>query len=256
MEQINIAGGITLYVHKGIVDSGTGFSPDVPWDSYAASTVERFLEHCYQGDYRVPKPVKLPLATPTSTVADSDGNANWVFCTAVGHLPRCQIVNGRVVPQDDHHFCSCVTIQDDDAGGSDTEYDDYKDPSGSSGHPHGLDYFEVFLAHAELYILAQAQGRSSLTALCLGRLREALDKAAKAPVRPRFAKNLSDLLSHVHGVCGYSNIKLIDNNQARDLQNLVLSYAAMHIEEMQEECNLLMRYGEMVEDLMKEVAHR
>ncbi|KAG0641295.1 hypothetical protein HOY80DRAFT_919186 [Tuber brumale] len=259
MERVNTAGGITLYAHKSILDSGTGFYPDVPWDSFAASTVERFLEHCYQGDYRVPKPVKLPLGAPTSWIVDGDGCAHRVSHTLTGHLPRCQFVNGRAVPQDNHHSCCfCVTIQDHDAAeGSDTEDDDDKDRYGSSGHPHGLDYFEVFLAHAELYILSQTQGRSSLTALCLGRLRETLEKAAKALVRPRFANNLSDLLFHVYNVYGYSNIKLIDDDQAHDLQNLVLSYGAMHIKETKEECILLMRYGGRVaEGLMEEVANR
>ncbi|KAG0641292.1 hypothetical protein HOY80DRAFT_902604, partial [Tuber brumale] len=245
MEPINTADGLTLYVHKGVIDSRTGSFLDTPWDRFAASTVERFLEHCYQGDYRVPKPVELPLGTPTSWIVDGDGYAYGVFHTSAGHLPRCQFVKGRTVPQDDHHFCRiCVTIQDHDAAeGSDTEDDDDKDCFGSSGHPHCLDYFVVFFAHAELYILSQTQGRSSLTALCLDRLREALDKAAKALVRPRFANNLSDLLFHVYNVYGYSNIKLIDGDQAHDLQNLVLSYAAMHIKEIKEECSLLMRYG-------------
>ncbi|KAG0641294.1 hypothetical protein HOY80DRAFT_1039560, partial [Tuber brumale] len=245
MEPINTADGLTLYVHKGIIDSKTGLHPDIPWDSFAASTVERFLEHCYQGDYRVPKPVKLPLGAPTSQIVDDEGYTYGVFHTSAGHLPCSRFVKGRVVPQEVQHFCRiCVTIQAD--GG--------KDHSGSLGHPHVLDYFEVFLAHAELYILSQTQGRSSLTALCLDRLREALDKAAKAPLRPRFANNLSDLLFHVYNVYGYSNIKLIDGDQAHGLQNLVLSYAAMHIKEIKEECSLLMRYGGRVaEGLMEKM---
>ncbi|KAG0641293.1 hypothetical protein HOY80DRAFT_902605, partial [Tuber brumale] len=246
MEPINTADGLTLYVHKGIIDSRTGSLLDTPWDSFAASTVKRFLEHCYQGDYRVPEPVKLPLGAPTSQIVDDEGHTYGVFHTSAGHLPRSHFVKGQAVPQDDHHLCHiCVTIQAD--GG--------KDDSGSSGNPHCLDYFEVFLAHAELYILSQTQGRSSLTALCLDRLREALDKAAKAPLRPRFANNLSDLLFHVYNVYGYSNIKLIDGDQAHGLQNLVLSYAAMHIKEIKEECSLLMRYGGRVaEGLMEKPA--
>src|SRR5205807_619406 len=140
----------------------------------------------------------------------------------------------------------CVTIEDDayqlynhNEGneGGDTEDEDDKDDSGSSGHPNGLDYEAVFLGHAELYILSQTQGRSSLTALSLNRLREALDKAAKAPVRPRFANNLSDLLLYVYK---HGNVGLIDDHQAHDLQNLVSSCAAMHIKEMKEECSSLM----------------
>ncbi|KAG0130015.1 hypothetical protein HOY82DRAFT_592257 [Tuber indicum] len=267
MEELKTADGITLYAHKSILDLGTEPCPDTPWDSFTTSTVERFLEHCYQGDYSPPKPVKLPLATPTSSVVDGDGHADGVFHTAAGRLPRCQSANGRVVAQDGHHFCcSCVAIQDDeteedesnkddDAEGSDTEYgDDDKDDSGSLGHPNGLDYSEVFFAHAELYILSQTQGRSSLTALCLDRLRTTLDKAAKAPVRPRFATNLGRLLFYVYE---HGNVSLIDDNQAHDLQNLASSYAAMHIEEMKEECSSLMRHGgKMAEDLMKEVADR
>jgi hypothetical protein len=207
------------------------------------------------------------LATPTSSVVDGDGHADGVFHTAAGRLPHCQSANGLVVAQHGQHFCcSCVAIQDDDteedeankdddAEGSDTEYgDDDKDDSGSLGHPNGLDYSEVFFAHAELYILSQTQGRSLLTALCLDRLRTALGEAAKAPVRPRFATNLGRLLFYVYE---HGNVRLIDDNQAHDLQNLASSYAAMHIEEMKEECSSLMRHGgKMAEDLMKEVADR
>ncbi|KAG0130011.1 hypothetical protein HOY82DRAFT_505053, partial [Tuber indicum] len=253
MKELKAADAKTLYAQKGILDLGTDFYPDVPWDSFASSTVKRFLEYCNKGDYRVPRPVRLPLATPTISVVRNDGHADGVFRTAGGHPPRGQSINGRVVPQNDHLFCSsCATIKDDDAEGSYTG-----DDSGSSGNPHGSDYFAVFLAHAELYILSQTQGRSWLEVLCLDRLREAIEKAAMAPVRPRFAKNLSDLLSHVYNVYRCSNIKLIDNNQAQDLQNLVSSYAAMHINEIKEECSLLMRYGgEMAEDLVEEVANR
>ncbi|KAG0641287.1 hypothetical protein HOY80DRAFT_919170 [Tuber brumale] len=267
MEELKTADGIILYAHKSILDLGTGSRPDAPWDSFTTSTVERFLEHCYQGDYSSPKPAKLPLATPTSSVVDGDGHADGVFIAAPGRLPRCQSANGRAIAQDGHHFCcSCVTIQDDDAEedeakkeddaeGSDTEYDDDdKDDPRSPGHPNGLDYFEVFFAHAELYILSQTQGRSSLTSLCLDRLRAALDRAAGAPARPRFATNLSRLLFYVYE---HGNVRLIDDNQVHDLQNLASSYAAMHIQEMKEECSSLMRHGgKMAEDLMKVVADR
>ncbi|KAG0130018.1 hypothetical protein HOY82DRAFT_563174 [Tuber indicum] len=266
MEELKTADGITLYAYKSVLGQGTGPCLNTPWECFTTSTVERFLEHCYQGDYSPPKPAKLPLATPTSSVVDADGHAIGVFHTAAGYLPCCQFANRRAAPQGDHHFCcSCIATQEDyteeDEGnkydgvdGSDTEYADDKDDSGSSGHPHGLDYSEVFFTHAELYILSQTQGQSSLAALCLDRLRTALDKAAKAPVRPRFSTNLSRLLSYAYE---HNNVRLIDDNQAHDLQNLASSCAAMHIKDMKEECSSLMRHGgKMAEDLMKEVADR
>ncbi|KAG0641284.1 hypothetical protein HOY80DRAFT_744632 [Tuber brumale] len=262
MEQLKTADGTTLYAYKSILDSGAGFCPDSPWGSFTTPTVERFLEHCYQGDYSSPKPAKLPLATPTSSLADGDG----VFHIAAGHLFCPTFANGQPAPQDGRHVCSfCVSIQDHDAEAdegnngdgaevSDTEYGDDKDDSGPSGHPDGLDYFEVFFAHAELYILSQTQGRSPLTALCLERLHTALEKAAKAPIRSRFATNLSHLLLYVYE---HNNVKLIDDNRAHDIQNLASSYAAIHIEDTKEECSLLMRHGgKMAEDLMKGVADR
>ncbi|KAG0641289.1 hypothetical protein HOY80DRAFT_919176 [Tuber brumale] len=206
MGQFKTAEGTTLYAHKSILDSGTELRPGAPWDNFTTSTVERFLDYCYQGDYRAPKPAKLPLATPTSSVV------------------------------------------------SDIENDDDRDNFGLSGHPNGLDYFEVFFAHAELYILSQIQGRSSLAALCLDRLREALDRAANAPIRPRFATNLSRLLSYVYE---HDNVKLIDDNQAHDVQSLALSCAAMHMVDMKEEYSLLMKSGgKIAEDLMKGVVDR
>ncbi|KAG0130013.1 hypothetical protein HOY82DRAFT_650556 [Tuber indicum] len=246
MEELKTADGITLYAHKNILDQGTGSFPDATWGSFTTSTVERFLEHCYHGDYRAPEPIKQPLSLQ-----------------AAGPLARRQLVNRRAITQGDNHR-SCVTTQDDgtegsdteddDAEGSGTEGDDDKDDTGSSGHPDCLDYFGVFYAHAELYILSQTQGRSPLTALCLDRLREVLNKAAKALTRPRFATDLGRLLFYVYE---HDDVKLIDDNQAHNLQNLVSSCVAMHIEEMQEECSLLMRNGgKMAEDLMKEVAHR
>ncbi|KAG0641286.1 hypothetical protein HOY80DRAFT_1021424 [Tuber brumale] len=213
MEEIKTVDGTTLYAYKSILDPGTGSCTDVPWDSFRTSTVERFLEHCYQGDYSAPKPDILPLATPTSS--DTEG---------------------------------------DDAHHSDSEDDDKTGDPGLSRHPNGLDYSAVFLDHAELYILSQTQGRRSLAALCLNRLREALDKAANAPVRPRFAADLSCLLSYVYQ---HNHVKSIDDNQAHDLQNLASSCAAIHIEDMKEECSLLMRQGgKMAEDLMKGLADR
>ncbi|CAZ80491.1 unnamed protein product [Tuber melanosporum] len=266
MEELKTADGITLYAYKSVLGQGTSPYLNTPWECFTTSTVERFLEYCYQGDYSPPKPAKLPLATPTSSVVDADGNAIGVFQTAAGHLPCCQLANRRAAPQGDHHLCcSCIAIQEDDTeedegskydgvDGSDTEYADDKDDSGPSRHPHGLDYFEVFFTHAELYILSQTQGQSLLAALCLNRLRTALEKAAKAPVRPRFPTNLSRLLSYAYE---HNNVRLIDDNQAHDLQNLASSCAAMHIKDMKEECSSLMgRGGKMAEDLMKEVADR
>ncbi|KAG0130016.1 hypothetical protein HOY82DRAFT_650565 [Tuber indicum] len=138
VEELKTADGIALYAYKSILDQGTGSCPDTPWDSFTTSTVERFLEHCYQGDYNSPKPVKLPLATPTSSVADDDEHADGVFHTGASPLPR-------------------FTTQDDAAEGSDTEDDDETDDSRLSGHPNFLDYSKVFFAHAELYILSQTQ---------------------------------------------------------------------------------------------------
>ncbi|KAG0130014.1 hypothetical protein HOY82DRAFT_592256 [Tuber indicum] len=285
MEQLKTADGITLNVHKSILDPGTGSCPDVPWGSFSTSTVERFLEHCYRGDYSAPKPIKLPFATPTNSVDDRDEHADGVSHAAADYLPRCQLLDKRVVPEDTHYFnCSCLAIEDsgdkislrglnkygqgkddhtkddgskgDDTEGNDTEGEDDSDDSGSSGHPNGLDYFIVFLTHVELYILSKIQRRSSLTSLCLNRLREVLGKAAKAPVRPRFANNLSHLLFYAYNFYQCSGVRLVDD-QAHELQNLVSSYAAMHIEEMKVECSSLMRHGgKMAEDLMNEVANR
>jgi len=233
--------------------------------------VERFLEYCYQGDYSFPKPVKVPLATPTSSIDDYDEYADSVCHPRTDYLRGCRCVNYRVTPQDYSDLSDSTTKDDDteDAASAyesgrdddgieyedvtDTEDDD-QDDSGLSGHPNGLDYGAVFLAHAELYILSQNQGRSSLTLLSLNRLRKALDQAAKAPVRPRFANNLSDLLLYTYE---HANLSLVDDQKAHDLQNLVSSFAAIHIKEMKEEFGSLMRCGgKMAEDLMKEVVDR
>ncbi|PWW76976.1 hypothetical protein C7212DRAFT_363338 [Tuber magnatum] len=224
MMQIDTVDGAALHAHVDVLDSGRGVRTDTPWNCFKTSTVERFLEYCYQGDYSVPKPAKPLLATPTSSVYDRDNK------------------------EDEDNK------EDDDDRASDIADSDTEDDTGPSGHPNGLDYRAVFFTHAELYVLSQTQRRSSLTALCLNRLRGALDMAAKAPVRPRFASNLSDLLLYVYE---HSNVGLIDDQQAHDLQNLVSSCAAMHIKEMREECSLLMRCGgKMAEDLMKEVVCR
>ncbi|CUS09171.1 unnamed protein product [Tuber aestivum] len=191
MVQLETVDGTALHAHADVLDSGHGIRTDTPWNSFKTSTVERFLEYCYQGDYSAPKPAKPLLATPTSSVDDRDSED------------------------------------------SDTEDDTVL------RHPDGLDYGEVFFSHAELYVLSQTQKRSSLTALCLNRLHKALDKAGTVPVRPQFANNLSDLLFYVYE---HSNVGLIDDQQAHGLQNLVSSCAAMHIKEMREECNLLMRW--------------
>ena len=282
MVQLETVEGTTLYVHADILDSGRGVCPDVPWDSFKTSTVERFLEYCYQGDYSFPKPVKVPLATPTSSVDDHDEYADSVCHPRTDYLRGCRCVNYRVIPQDYHDLSDSNTKDDDDTEDtvsayessrdddddddddddpeyedgedSDTEGDDDKGGSGSSEHPGGLDYGAVLLAHAELYILAQHQGRSPLTLLCLSRLRKALDQAAKASVRPRFASNLSDLLLYVYE---HGNVTLIDDHKMHDLQNTVSSCAAMHIKEMKEEFSSLMRCGgKLAEDLMKEVVDR
>ncbi|CUS11560.1 unnamed protein product [Tuber aestivum] len=217
MVQLETVDGTALHAHADVLDSGQGIRTDAPWDSFKTSTVERFLEYCYQGDYSAPEPVKPLLATPTSSVYGGDD------CEDEGNKD-----DGRV-----------GDIEDSDTG---------------SGHPDGLDYGEVFFSHAELYVLSQTQRRSSLTTLCLNRLRKALDKAGTAPVRPRFTDNLSDLLLYVYE---HSNVSLIDDQQAHGLHNLVSSCAAMHIKEMKEEYSLLMRCGgKMAEDLMKEVVYR
>ncbi|KAG0641285.1 hypothetical protein HOY80DRAFT_1021423 [Tuber brumale] len=243
LEQIETVDGTTLYAHKSILDPGTRSCTDTPWGSFTTSTVERFLEHCYQGDYSAPKPAKLPLATPTSSdTAGDDAKRN----------------------DTNHDEADASDIEDDDAEdriideassiSSFSSASDEVEDFGLSGHLNGSDYSEVFLAHAELYILSQTQGRSSLTALCLNRLREALDKAANALVRPRFAADLSRLLLYVYE---HDNVKLIDDNQAHDLQNLASSCAAMCIKDIKEECGSLMRHGgKMAEDLMKGVADR
>jgi len=267
--QLETVEGTTLYVHADILDSGRGVCPDVPWDSFKTSTVERFLEYCYQGDYSCPKPVKVPLATPTSSVDDHDEYADSVCHPRTDYLRGCRCMNHRVSLQDFLKDCNTEdddteyavsayeSSRDDDSPGyyeeSDTE-GGHKDDSGSSEHSRGLDYGAVFLAHAELYILSQHQGRSSLTLLCLGRLRSALDQASRTPVRPRFASNMSDLLLYVYE---HANVILIDDHKMHDLQNLVSSWAAMHIKEMKEEFSSLMRCGgKLAEDLMKVVVDR
>jgi len=274
--QLETVEGTTLYVHADILDSGRGVCPDVPWDSFKTSTVERFLEYCYQGDYSFPKPVKVPLATPTSSVDDHDEYADSVCHPRGDYLRGCRCVNYRVTPWDyyEHNDLSdSNTTKEDDTEDvvstyessrdddgiehdevSDTEDNDQDDDSGLSGHLNGLDYGAVFLTHAELYILSQNQGRSSLTFLCLSRLRKALDQAAKEPVRPRFAENLSDLLLYAYE---HANLSLVDDQKAHDLQNLVSSFAATHIKEMKQEFGSLMRCGgKMAEDLMKKVVDR
>ncbi|KAG0641290.1 hypothetical protein HOY80DRAFT_1135389 [Tuber brumale] len=219
MEQLKTADGITLYVHKSMLDQ------ELVLLRMSREVVSRLLRWS---------------ARPTSSVDDSDEHADGVFHTAADYLPRYSDDEINVCKFSEHgHGEGGNSTRgggngDDGTWGNGTEDNNDKDDSGSSGYRNGLDYFIVFLAHVELYILSQIQRRGSLTALCLDRLREALDKAAKAPVCPQFANNLSHVLFYAYNISECSGVRLVDD-QAHNLQNLVSSYATMHIKEMKGE---------------------
>ncbi|RPA97019.1 hypothetical protein L873DRAFT_1810540 [Choiromyces venosus 120613-1] len=257
--------GTTLYVHAGMLDSAPGMSPEVPWDTFRTSTVERYLEYCYQGNYRAPKPAKVPSDTPTSSAdgcyehdhrfwdAESDNESTGVRIAQGQYASRHNSESWDISSNTEDEDKEGDDTENDDTEVDDTEGDDKADTP-SLRYPNGLDYGRVFLAHAELYILSKTQKKKSLASLCFARLCKAIKKASEEPVRPRFAKNLSDLLLYVYK---HGGVSLVDDCEVCDLQSIVRWRVAEHIEEMKEECSSIMWCGgKLAEDLMKEVVDR
>lgn len=239
-------GGVTFFVHKAILGHHSQPFKEAtsgPWceteehniqlSDWDSNTVGRMVQFMYTGDYTYPDPY-APIESEVS-----DGGAESLSSTppeprrsgALTPFPQCvqgTLHEPAIPPMTDAVWLNCV----------DTAI---------------FDFEETFLAHAQVYALAQYKSIAALKALAHDRLSRTLLKLHPLGPNPHLAANILSLATYV-----YANTDSLTNSE-EPLRRLISQYVAHNFATWQKDpaaVEMMCAGGEFVRDVLGKICRR
>ncbi|KAL9583134.1 MAG: hypothetical protein Q9212_002883 [Teloschistes hypoglaucus] len=201
------------------------------WPHWNLSAAAKFIEWLYTGDYRCPYPTKVGTGESSSQQERESLRASdsWRFGShlfSISNKPagildmlRKAIPEQPLPPLNELVWigsCKLELWRPSQAG----EYEKWT--THQKWHPSELDYEEVFLTHAELYVMACTYMVDDLKSMAWQRLRSVLSKIGVPVSGSPLIGNLASLIRYTFKETGTSG------NDEDPLRMLVTAFAALH----------------------------